>query len=139
MHRKGPAFLTDMGLLMFLAVTASLLGYCQTDEKGKTQRRDSTFLSLLLTIPFSPFSLPLSILFILLRRQRGRALKEIRILLSTSPLGRAEGRRGEEIATGREKERRRLTFMAAGMSSSREFTYSERAKEKREREREKAV
>ncbi|XP_076245402.1 chondroitin sulfate proteoglycan 4-like protein [Calliopsis andreniformis] len=26
-------FLNDMGLLMFLAVTASLLGYCQTDEK----------------------------------------------------------------------------------------------------------
>ncbi|XP_017754048.1 PREDICTED: LOW QUALITY PROTEIN: chondroitin sulfate proteoglycan 4 [Eufriesea mexicana] len=26
-------FLGDMGLLMFLAVTASLLGYCQTDEK----------------------------------------------------------------------------------------------------------
>ncbi|EGI70747.1 Chondroitin sulfate proteoglycan 4 [Acromyrmex echinatior] len=33
MHRKRPTFLTDMGLLMFLAVTASLLGYCQTDEK----------------------------------------------------------------------------------------------------------
>ncbi|GAB1864441.1 Chondroitin sulfate proteoglycan 4 [Camponotus japonicus] len=33
MHRKRPAFLNDMGLLMFLAVTASLLGYCQTDEK----------------------------------------------------------------------------------------------------------
>ncbi|XP_011875001.1 PREDICTED: chondroitin sulfate proteoglycan 4-like [Vollenhovia emeryi] len=33
MQRKRPAFLTDMGLLMFLAVTASLLGYCQTDEK----------------------------------------------------------------------------------------------------------
>lgn len=60
-------------------------------------------------------------------------MKEIRILLSTSPLGRAVGRGGEEIATGREKERRRLTFMAAGMSSSREFTYSERAKEKRGR------
>lgn len=30
-----------MGLLMFLAVTASLLGYCQTDEKGKIERRDS--------------------------------------------------------------------------------------------------
>lgn len=58
MHRKELAFLTDMGLLMFLAVTASLLGYCQTDEKGKTQRRDSTFLSLLLTIPFSPFPCP---------------------------------------------------------------------------------
>lgn len=27
-------FLNDMELLMFLAVTASLLGYCQTDEKG---------------------------------------------------------------------------------------------------------
>lgn len=28
-------FLNDMGLLMFLALTASLLlGYCQTDEKG---------------------------------------------------------------------------------------------------------
>ncbi|KMQ96144.1 chondroitin sulfate proteoglycan 4 [Lasius niger] len=33
MHRKRPASLNDMGLLMFLAVTASLLGYCQTDEK----------------------------------------------------------------------------------------------------------
>lgn len=28
-------FLNDMGLLMFLALTASLLGYCQTHEKGK--------------------------------------------------------------------------------------------------------
>ncbi|EZA55502.1 Chondroitin sulfate proteoglycan [Ooceraea biroi] len=33
MHGNRPAFLTDMGLLMFLAVTASLLGCCQTDEK----------------------------------------------------------------------------------------------------------
>lgn len=36
--RKRPGrslmFLNDMELLMFLAVTASLLGYCQTDEKG---------------------------------------------------------------------------------------------------------
>ncbi|KOC68137.1 Chondroitin sulfate proteoglycan 4, partial [Habropoda laboriosa] len=31
--RRSLMFLNDMGLLMFLAVTASLLGYCQTDEK----------------------------------------------------------------------------------------------------------
>ncbi|KAG7201655.1 hypothetical protein KM043_004385 [Ampulex compressa] len=34
-------FLNDMGLLMFLAVTASLLGYCQTDEKGKDDERNT--------------------------------------------------------------------------------------------------
>lgn len=120
MHTKGPAFLTDMGLLMFLAVTVSLLGYCQTDEKGK--RRDSTLSAC------SPFlSPPSRAPSAFSSRRRGRASKEIRILLSASPFGRpAKG--GETAAAGGwgegEKERRRLTFMAAGMSSSREFTYS---------------
>lgn len=34
-RERSLMFLNDMGLLMFLALTASLLlGYCQTDEKG---------------------------------------------------------------------------------------------------------
>jgi len=119
MHRKRPAFLTDMGLLMFLAVTASLLGYCQTDERGKTQRRDSRppffFCS-----PY-PFLSYLSSTRPHLAYLPPAASKEIRISLSAS----SNSGGGRENSAVREKERRRLTFMAAGMSSSREFTYSE--------------
>lgn len=126
MHRKRPAFLTDMGLLMFLAVTASLLGYCQTDERGKTQRRDSR-------PPFFSLTIPLSLLI---------SLPPLRPSLTTYPRPRRQRRKkygfrfphrptragvkGRENSAVREKERRRLTFMAAGgTSSSREFTYSE--------------
>jgi len=41
-----------MGLLMFLAVTASLLGYCQTDEKGKTHENHDSRPSFAYRIPF---------------------------------------------------------------------------------------
>lgn len=125
MHRKRPTFLTDMGLLMFLAVTASLLGYCQTDEKGKTQRRDSR--------PRFAYHIPYLLPFLIfLPRARvslstpaaAAASKEIRISLSASS-NSDEGEGTRENSAVREKERRRLTFMAAGMSSSREFTYSE--------------
>lgn len=83
---------------MFLAVTASLLGYCQTDEKGKTQRRDSAT-SLLLTVPLSlllvslprvsrvspsiPFLLPLPATLSNPLAAKA-ASKEIRISLSAS-------------------------------------------------------
>lgn len=121
MHRKRPAFLTDMGLLMFLAVTASLLGYCQTDERGKTQRRDSRPPFFLLTIPLSLLSLLHASASRLPTPAAEATLKEIRISLSAS----SNSGGGRENSAVREKERRRLTFMAAGMSSSREFTYSE--------------
>jgi len=123
MHRKRPTFLTDMGLLMFLAVTASLLGYCQTDEKGKAQSRDSR-------PPFAyhtPFSSSLSLsphapawsrYLPRLRRQRR---KKYGFRFPHRPTRTRVERR--ENSAVREKERRRLTFMA-GMSSSREFTYS---------------
>jgi len=73
-----------MGLLMFLAVTASLLGYCQTDEKGKAQSRDSR-------PPFAyhtPFSSSLSLFprarVSLSTTAAKAASKEIRISLSAS-------------------------------------------------------
>lgn len=122
MHGKRPAFLADMELLMFLAVTASLLGYCQTDEKGKTQHRDSR--PLLLVSPLLP-SILLPRVFRVSFWTAKAALKGIRISLSASLLGRARAEDEEcENSDVREKERWRLTFIAAGMSSSREFTYN---------------
>lgn len=115
MHRKRPAFLTDMGLLMFLAVTASLLGYCQTDEKGKTERRDSR----------PPFAIPPSsppFPYLCRPRPRRQRRKKYGFRFPRPPGG--GGREAGENGAVRGKERRRLTFMAAGMSSSREFTYS---------------
>lgn len=89
---------------MFLAVTASLLGYCQTDEKGKTQRSP---------IPLLPHRL---ILLDSVERNTDFAFR-------IAPLGRMRVK-GREDSAMREKERRRLTFIAAGISSSCEFTYS---------------
>lgn len=108
-----------MGLLMFLAVTASLLGYCQTDEKGKTQRRDSRP-RFAYRIPYSPslsFSHALST-----PRLRQQRRKKYGFRFPHRPTRTRV--KGCENSAVREKERRRLTFMAAGMSSSREFTYS---------------
>lgn len=91
---------------MFLAVTASLLGYCQTDEKGKTQRRDSRppfayHISPPLSRPTSPSSLSLSSPYSLARAYVSlstptaaeAASKEIRISLSASSDSEGEGTR----------------------------------------------
>lgn len=93
-----------MGLLMFLAVTASLLGYCQTDEKGKTQResRDSTFPSHfpLACLPF--LSLPRRTLFHPAAGVRAERNTDFAFRIATRTAGGKGRGRGEGEREGRE-------------------------------------
>lgn len=140
MHGNSPAFLTDMGLLMFLAVTASLLGYCQTDEKGKTWRRDSRIMRPLLIFPAylshsfppllppsPPFAFPRAVSVARARKRREKYGSSLSRGASRSD--DADGRRDKAREEGfppRARERAaKINFYGrrAGTSSSREFTY----------------